>query len=168
MSELKFRRYQESDQAAVTELHVLGMKQMGSYVGDGPWDDDLRHIVAHYYQNEGEFLLGEYEGRVVTMGAFRKTGPQEAEIKRMRTHPDYQGQGFGQQIYAALEQKAAEMGYTRLHLETGEMNVTAHRLYLKNGFVETHRGFVHQGLPSIFYEKYLAVQGEKQGERQDN
>ncbi len=162
MSDLNLRRYRESDQAAVFELHVLGLKQMNSYVGDGPWDDDIRQIVEHYYQNEGEFLIGEVEGRLAAMGAFRKTGPKEAEIKRMRTHPDFQGRGFGQEIYAALEAKAREMGYTRLHLETGTKQFPAQRLYTRNGFVEMYEGTVQMGFPSIFYEKYLVPPVESQ------
>lgn len=133
----------------------MGLKQMGAYGGDGPWDDDLRQIVSHYYQNEGEFLVGEYQGRVVTMGAFRKTGEKEAEIKRMRTHPDFQGQGFGQQIYDALEAKARELGYRRLHLETALVMIPAQKFYIKNGFIETHRDWVHMAIQSVFYEKKL-------------
>jgi GNAT superfamily N-acetyltransferase len=155
VSELKLCRYRESDQADVFELHVLGLKQMDAYGGDGPWDDDLRHIIEHYYHNEGEFLVGKYEGRLVAMGAFRKTGDKEAEIKRMRTHPDFQGRGFGQQIYEALEAKAREMGYTRLHLETGIKQIPAQRFYTRNGYIKTHQGTVHLGIASFFYEKYL-------------
>jgi ribosomal protein S18 acetylase RimI-like enzyme len=162
VSELKLRRYRESDQATVLELHVVGLKQVGSYGGDGPWDDDVRNIIEHYHQNEGEFLVGEYEGRVVAMGAFRKTGPREAEIKRMRTHPNLQGRGFGQQIYDALEVKAREMGYRRLHLETGVSHYPAQKLYTRNGFVETHRGTVHLSLNSIFYEKILDCTPEEE------
>ncbi len=155
MGEIKLRRYRESDRASVMELHLLGLKQMGAHPGPGPWDDDIRNIPEHYYGNDGEFLVAEYEGRPAAMGAFRKTGPHEAEIKRMRTHPEYQRQGFGQKIYEALEQKARELGYTRLHLETGENNIRAQLFYIRNGFVETHRGKVHLDQDSIFYEKFL-------------
>lgn len=155
MSALQIRRYRESDQPAVWELHELGLKNTDAYAGDGPWDDDMRHIPEQYLQNEGEFLVGEYEGQLVAMGAFRKTGEKEAEIKRMRTHPDFQGKGFGQQIYEALEAKAREMGYTRLHLDTGINFFPAQKLYTRNGFVEIRRGTVHMGVAAVFYEKFL-------------
>ena len=162
MSELKLRRYRESDREAVQELHVLGLQQMGAALEPGPWDDDVRNIVEHYYQNDGEFLLAEYEGKVAAMGAFRKTGENEAEIKRMRTHPAFQRRGFGQRIYEALEQKAREKGHTRLHLETGEDNVSAQQFYIKNGYIATHHGTVHLGQASIFFEKYLTDQPAKE------
>jgi GNAT superfamily N-acetyltransferase len=155
VSELIIRRYRQEDQSAVWELHVLGLQQMGAYGGDGPWDDDMRHIEEHYYQHEGEFLIGEYEGKVAAMGAFRKTGEHEAEIKRMRTHPDFQGKGFAQRIYELLETKARALGYLRLHLDTGVNLILAQKLYLKNGFVEIKRDYVHMGIHAIFYEKKL-------------
>ncbi len=156
MSELKIRRYQESDQEAVWELHVSGLKQMDTYAGDGPWNDDVREITEHYLQNEGDFLVGEYEGRLAAMGAFRKTGDKEAEIKRMRTRLEFQGKGFGQQIYEALEARARELGYTQLHLDTGIELLPAQKLYLKNGFTEIRRGYVHAGIAAVFYEKNLS------------
>ena len=154
-SEINLRRYKENDRDAVIELHLLGLRQIGAHEESGPWDDDIRHVVEHYYQSDGEFLIAEYQGRPVAMGAFRKTGPQEAEIKRMRTHPHFQSRGFGQKIYDALEQKARDQGYTRLHLETAEGNTGAINFYLRNGFKETHRGKVHLGQDSVFYEKFL-------------
>ncbi len=159
MSSLEIRRYLDSDKDAVWELHVMGLKQTDAYGGDGPWDDDLHNIASHYFENEGEFLVGEFQGRLAAMGAFRKTGEKEAEIKRMRTHPDFQGQGFGQQIYTALEAKARELGYRRLHLDTGANLSPAQKLYLKNGFIETHRGAVDLEIPIpvIFYEKILSA-----------
>lgn len=156
MSELKIRRYREKDKEAVWELHVLGLINTHSYAGEGPWDSDLRQITGHYLENSGEFLVGEYEGRLAAMGAFRKTGEKEAEIKRMRTHPDFQARGFGQAIYTALEARVRELGYTRLHLDTGVDLLPAQKLYLRNGFVEIRRGPVLRGIPAIFYEKRLA------------
>jgi hypothetical protein len=69
----------------------LGLQQVGAYAGDGPWDNDLRDIEHIYLKNRGVFLVGVYEGRVVAMGALRKSSDERAEIKRMRVHPDVQG-----------------------------------------------------------------------------
>jgi len=92
------RRYATGDLAAVAYLHVFAIQQAGAYLGRGPWDDDVYAIEAVYLNNQGEFLLGEWDGMFVAMGGFRRTAPERAEIKRMRVHPDYQGRGFGQII----------------------------------------------------------------------
>jgi ribosomal protein S18 acetylase RimI-like enzyme len=151
---LEIRRYQEHDHAAVWELHVVAMQVVGAYWGDGPWDDDLRDIYASYLQSDGEFLVGLEAGRLVAMGAFRKTSSTHAEIKRMRVHPTRQGHGYGQLIYGALEARARERGYQMLHLETSVLQQAAQRLYERNGFRAVRRE-VLGGFDCIFYEKQL-------------
>lgn len=151
---LEIRRYEPGDQGAVWKLHVLGLQQVGAYAGDGPWDDDVRHIESAYLNNHGEFLVGRWEGRIVAMGALRRTDERRAEIKRMRVQSDFQGRGFGQSILMALEARARELGYTTLHLDTSTIQVAAQKLYLKNGYQEIERR-MHLGMLCIFYEKEL-------------
>ena len=105
------RRYKPADAEAVAYLHVYAIQQAGAYLGRGPWDDDIYAIEEVYLNNQGEFLIGEWNGIFVGMGALRRTNPERAQIKRMRIHPDYQGRGFGQIIYDELESRARAIGY---------------------------------------------------------
>jgi ribosomal protein S18 acetylase RimI-like enzyme len=57
----------------------------------------------------------------------------------MRVHPDFQGRGFGQQILEALEQRALDLGYSTIVLDTTPAQARAQGLYKKNGYVETDR-----------------------------
>ncbi|HLI07114.1 MAG TPA: GNAT family N-acetyltransferase [Ktedonobacteraceae bacterium] len=148
------RRYTPADQEAVEYLHVSVIRQAGAYLGRGPWDDDVYAIEETYLNNQGEFLIGEWDGVFVAMGALRRTGPQRAEIKRMRVHPDYQGRGLGQIILSELEARARAMGYKTLHLDTSILQIPAQKLYEKNGFREVGRDNYH-GLAVILYEKKL-------------
>lgn len=148
------RRYEPADLEAVEYLHVFAIQQAGAYLGRGPWDDDVYAIEEVYLDNQGDFLIGEWDGVFVAMGAFRRTSPERAEIKRMRTHPDYQGCGFGQIILTELEARARAMGYKTLHLDTSILQVPAQKLYEKNGFREVGRDIYH-GLEVILYEKQL-------------
>jgi ribosomal protein S18 acetylase RimI-like enzyme len=148
------RRYTPADREAVEHLHVHAMKLTGAYLGRGPWDDDVYAIEETYLNNQGEFLIGEWDGLFVAMGAFRRTGPQRAEIKRMRVLPDYQGRGFGQIILSELEARARAMGYTVLHLDTGVVQVPAQKLYEKNGFRRVGRD-TYGDVEVILYEKRL-------------
>src|SRR4051794_8102088 len=91
MNSLTIRRYLPADHAAVVELHVLALQQVGAYAGRGPWDAGLDDIARVYLNNGGEFLVGEVPGRLVAMGALRRTAADKAEVKRMRVHPDSQG-----------------------------------------------------------------------------
>ncbi len=148
------RRYTSADQQAVEHLHVFAIQQIGAYLGRGPWDDDIYAIEEVYLKKQGEFLIGEYDGQFVAMGALKRTGPERAEIKRMRVHPDYQGRGYGQIILDELESCARALGYQTLHLDTSILQLPAQRLYEKNGFSVVGRT-KYQELEVILYEKQL-------------
>jgi ribosomal protein S18 acetylase RimI-like enzyme len=148
------RRYTPADQEAVEFLHVHAMQQTGDYLGRGPWDDDIYAIQDTYLHQQGEFLIGEWDGLFVAMGGFRLTSPGRAEIKRMRVHPDYQGRGLGQIILSELEARARALGIATLHLDTSERQVAARRLYEKHGFHTVGRTSIG-GLEVILYEKAL-------------
>ncbi len=148
------RRYTPADQEAVEYLHVHAIQQAGAYLGRGPWDDDVYAIEETYLNNHGEFLIGEWDGIFVAIGALRRTSPERAEIKRMRVHPDYQGRGIGQIILSELEANARVLGYKTLHLDTSVVQFAAQRLYEKNGYREVGRD-IHGELEVILYEKTL-------------
>ena len=158
------RRYTPADQQAVEHLHVLAIQQTGAYLGRGPWDDDVYAVEEVYLKNHGEFLVGEYDGLLVAMGALKRTDPERAEVKRMRIHPDYQGRGYGQRMLDELEACARALGYRTLHLDTSLLQIAAQRLYEKNGFREVGRDTyqqwidkdISQPLEVILYEKQLA------------
>ncbi|NJO42437.1 MAG: GNAT family N-acetyltransferase [Cyanobacteria bacterium CRU_2_1] len=170
VSVLTIRPYEPSDYDAVWHLHIYALQKAGAYVGDGPWDDDMRNIEGVYMNDRSIFLVGLCETQLVAMGAFRQVTrlfpskilpnyPPEglrdrAQITRMRVHPDFQGRGFGHQILRALEIQATEFGYKTLHLETSVLQIAAQTLYRKNGFQETER-LVVRGLDSILFEKAI-------------
>ena len=148
------RRYVPPDQEDIEHLHVIALQQAGAYLGRGPWDDDIYAIEEVYLKRQGEFLVGECDGLLVAMGAFRRTSSTRAEIKRMRVHPDYQQRGFAQLILNELEARARTLGYTTLHLDTSTVQIAAQRLYEKNGYREVGRK-KYQHFENILYEKEL-------------
>ncbi len=152
---MEIRQYQQTDQAAVWALHHLALQETGADVGSGPWDDDLHHLEQVYLKNQGEFLVGICEGRIVAMGALRRTTNERAEIKRMRVHPAFQKRGFGQMILETLEARAVALGYSVLHLDTTTLQVAAQHLYRKNGYQQLETTQVIKGLTLIFFEKSI-------------
>ena len=147
------RRYTPADREVVEYLHVHAL-QPGTYLGRGPWDNDVYAIEESYLNNQGEFLIGEWDGVFVAMGALHRTTSERAEIKRMRVQPEYQGRGFGQIILTELEARARALGYKTLHLDTGVIQIPAQKLYEKNGYhrVGTDR---FGDVDVIYYEKQL-------------
>ena len=139
---LLVRRYGPADRQAVRQLHDDALHDAGAHLGSGPWDSDLDDIETVYLKNNGEFLVGVLEKKIVAMGALRRDADGRAWITRMRVAPSLQGRGIGQKILDGLHHRAVELGYTRLHLETTVQQVAARRLYEKNGYVEVGRGTV--------------------------
>src|SRR5262245_27405544 len=140
MKTLTIRRYLPEDWATVIDLHKMALQQVGGYSENARVDADLDHIEEVYIQDGGEFLVGEYDGRLIAMGALRRTTKSRAEIKRMRVHPDFQRRGFGQEMLNALEERARRKGYRELHLDTTVQQIAAQRLYEKNGYVLVREG----------------------------
>ncbi len=159
---LYIRRYEPADCDAVWALHVSALRSVGAHAGRGPWDDDLAAIESVYLQDQGEFLVGVLSGRVVAMGAVKRTSAQRAELKRMRVEPSLQRQGIGRAMLDALEERARDLGYRTLHLDTTIQQAAARRLYDKSGYREVGRG-EWQGTDEIWeviwYEKDLAPGG---------
>ena len=148
---IQIRRYDPADHPAVIRLHEAALRDVGAYVEEEGWDEDLHDIESNYL-GDGEFLVGFYRGRLVAMGAFRRTEPGRVEIKRMRVETNLQGRGFGQVMLSALEESAAEKGYTMLSLDTTVQQESARRLYVRNGYREAGRGKMW-GFNCVFYEK---------------
>lgn len=76
-----------------------------------------------------------YDGhKAVGGGAIRRYDDETIELKRVFVHNEYQGQGIGSRLVLLLIEWAAELGYQRMVLETGELLVESCALYRKLGF----------------------------------
>jgi ribosomal protein S18 acetylase RimI-like enzyme/predicted kinase len=135
----ELRSFQPGDIEAVWELHDAALEEAGVHGGRGPWEDDLRDIRATYLEPGGNFLVAFADGRLVGMGGLVRLSPTEAEIKRMRVHPDFQRQGFGRRILGELEARAVALRCKQVRLDTTTEQVAARRLYEGAGYRETGR-----------------------------
>lgn len=76
------------------------------------------------------------DGRLAAMGALKRLARDHAEVKSMRTHPDYLRMGAAAAVLQAIIAAAQAEGVARLSLETGtgEAFEPALALYHKRGF----------------------------------
>lgn len=70
-------------------------------------------------------------------GALKELNPHHAEIKSMRTAPEYRNRGVAKMLLHHIINEAKKRDYRRLSLETGAMPFfePARQLYLRFGFV---------------------------------
>jgi GNAT superfamily N-acetyltransferase len=162
---LTIRRYQAADNEKVKELHYAGIAQMAEMdidvdpPGNPYFDSDLDDIEGVYTNNRGDFLIGSENGEIVAMGAIRWHSGDCGEIKRIRVRRDYQRLGYGQMILLRLLERATELGYWEVRLDTLTGNFPAQRLFEKCGFREKTRE--KMGPFELFiYRKKLDERGE--------
>lgn len=120
-------------------LHDLALEDAGVHGGRGPWEDDLRDIGGAYLDPGGDFLVACADGALVGMGGLMRRSAAEAEIRRMRVHPDYQRRGLGRRILAGLEERALALGFREIKLDTTEEQTAARRLYESAGYRQVGR-----------------------------
>ncbi len=72
--------------------------------------------------------------KLVGGGAIRRYDGDNVELKRVFVHNEYQGQGIGTRLVSLLIEWAAELGYRRMILETGELLAESCAVYKKLGF----------------------------------
>ncbi len=85
----------------------------------------------------GVTVWSAWRGEAIAgIGALKALGDATAEIKSMRTHPDYLRQGVGAAILERIIETARARGLSRLSLETGrgEAFEPALALYRRRGF----------------------------------
>lgn len=109
----------------------------------------------------GAFLVAWIDDRPVGCGALKPLDRAQGvgEVKRMYTAPEARRRGVSRAVLAALEARAAELGYRGLQLETGTAQPEALALYDSAGW---HRiapyGRYKDAPDSVCYAKALVVQ----------
>jgi len=84
---------------------------------------------------DGYFLVARLDGSPVgCAGICRCEGKQTAELRRMFVAPEARRIGVARALMTALEEKAHELGYRTLRLETGPEQPEAVHLYETGGF----------------------------------
>jgi ribosomal protein S18 acetylase RimI-like enzyme len=151
MSQIGFRRYRPEDCTAVWSVFTACTNQLGFHIG--PWDDDMQDIAGCYLQS-GEFIVGEFEGRIIAFAGLQRDSGHRAAVRRVGVHPSVQSRGFGKALLAELERTARKMGITTLHLDTSISQIAAQKLYSSCGYEEKGH-VVLGGIECILFEKTL-------------
>jgi GNAT superfamily N-acetyltransferase len=157
--DVRFRSYEPHDSLAVKDLNVSALRSVYPTYRNGPWNSDLDEIEDRYLDG-GDFIVGTFDSMVVAMGALRRVSDAVVEIKRVAVQPEYQGRGIGRALLAVMEERAGDLGFTTIVLDTTETQPVAQHLYRNHGYVEHERKPVVYSpgvtLETIFYSKVLA------------
>jgi len=133
--------------AMVTEMDQLYGQPPGGGVGSGASPSDFTPPT-------GAFLVIYAGGKPVAGGGLKRDDDGVAEIKRMYVVPTARRQGLGRQLLEALEDRARELGYARIRLDTGPRQPHAQAMYERAGYhaIDNYNG---NSMAAFWGEKIL-------------
>jgi putative acetyltransferase len=121
---------EDSDVLALLERHLAEMHRCSPA-------DKVHALDAMRLKQPGvTFFAARRNGELAAVGALKRLGSQQGEIKSMRAADAFRGTGAGEAILLHLIAEARAEGLTWLGLESGrhEVFAPAQALYAKHGF----------------------------------
>jgi GNAT superfamily N-acetyltransferase len=103
----------------------------------------------------GAFIVGYEDDRPVCCGGLKRLPDGACEIKRMFVVEEARGRGVARALLEALEQRARDMGYRVVRLDTGPRQRRSQRMYERAGYVAIEN-FNANPVASFWGEKLLA------------
>ena len=127
----------ENDLAGAQTRGLLELHLRGMYETSPP--EAVFALDLSGLQNPAVTVWGAWNGeRLAAIGALKMLGRGEAEVKSMRTHPDFLRQGAAAALLDHVIGTARARGVRRLSLETGRGPAfePALAMYRRRGFVD--------------------------------
>lgn len=131
MFEVRAADLAETQTRALLALHLAGMQ------ANSPPGSVFALDLSGLQSPDVRVWTAWQDGRVAAIGALKMHPDGTAEVKSMRTHPDFLRRGAGAAILATIVATAKADGARRLSLETGSGAGfdPAIALYRRHGFV---------------------------------
>ncbi len=116
-------------------------------------DEEVSSLPGKYAPPAGALLLAKDGDELLGCGALRPFGPPEqrtCEMKRLYIRPSARGLGLGQLIAENLIERAVQLHYSTMFLDTLDSLKSAIRLYEMLGF-ERIEPYYDNPLPGVSY-----------------
>jgi ribosomal protein S18 acetylase RimI-like enzyme len=101
------------------------------------FDEELAGLPGEYVPPHGCLFIGLWNGQTAGCVALRKFRLTICEMKRLYTKPQFRGLGIGRTLCEAVIDRARQIGYKSMRLDTLPSMKSARALYSSLGFKET-------------------------------
>ena len=108
---------------------------------------------------KGRLLLGYVEDQPAGIACLKVLTDSIGEIKRMYVRPEARNKGLGRALLNQLLEKARQIGYERIRLDSARFMTEAHKLYQRAGFheIEAYEG---SEIPKEFQNHWIFMERE--------
>jgi putative acetyltransferase len=146
--EIMFRSATNEDAGQIKKIVYGVLEEYGLVPEPGGTDTDLEDIDKNYLQRGGVFeVLEDTGGNMMgTVGLYPMPYPidgetsKTVELRKMYFLPALRGQGWGKKTLTRMIERARELGFERIILETHSSLKEAIGLYKSFGFAESCEG----------------------------
>lgn len=120
------------------------------------FDEGLDHLSQFYSSDGRSYYILLQNGAFIGGIGFAEFDDDCCELQKLYLADSAKGQGLGHRMIAYIENRAREMGYKRMYLETHSNLQAAIHIYEKAGYTEIARpkSVVHSTMDK-FYIKNL-------------
>jgi GNAT superfamily N-acetyltransferase len=141
----------DAGEGDVAELRAM-FREYAAWIGDGCfWVNDFEDELAALPGWFHALLIARNDaGELIGSAAIKRLPDGTAELKRLYVRPSARGTGLGRTLATAAIERARELGYTLLRLDTLSKMEAARALYASLGFVPTEP-FVDNPIPGVLF-----------------
>jgi GNAT superfamily N-acetyltransferase len=137
------------------ELRAM-FREYAAWIGDEFWvrdfEDELAALPGYY---RSLFVARDDTGGLVGSAAVKHLPDGVAELKRLYVRPAARGTGLGNLLAATAVDRARELGYTLMRLDTLPKMEAACRIYASLGFKPCEPFVEHPIAGVLFFELNL-------------
>ncbi|MBR4719025.1 MAG: GNAT family N-acetyltransferase [Lachnospiraceae bacterium] len=155
--QLKIREICKDDDAILAGIIRSNLKKYGLDIpGTAYFDDNLDHLSDFYLADKEKryyFIALECDEIIGGIGlAELEYFDDCAELQKLYLADDAKGRGIGYTLIRMVEDKARELGYRRIYLETHSNLAAAIHIYERSGYreIEKPSGVVHATMDRFF------------------
>jgi len=130
-------------------------REYAAWLGSEGWFGDLEAELAALPGGYAAVLVARVDGEAIGCVALKELHDGACEMKRLYVRPAGRGSGVGRALVVAIVDKARELGYRTLRLDTLPTMDAARELYLSLGFrpIERYNDNPVEGV--LFFELRL-------------